>query len=151
MFKRSIPVVIAYLFILLFLYTGMSKLMDYTVFKEQIGSSPILRPLAPLVAWALPLTEFVVAALLFIPRTRQLGLYISFVLMLFFTGYIIAILNFSEHIPCSCGGVLENLSWQQHLIFNIVFTILALAGALLERRDRQQPTDSTHPTAIEWQ
>jgi len=145
MIKRNLPTVIAYLFILLFLYTGMSKLMDYSVFKAQIGSSPILEPIAPFVAWALPLAEFAVAALLFVPRTRLPGLYASFVLMVMFTGYIIAILNFSEHIPCSCGGVLENMSWQQHLVFNIIVTILALVGALLERKNRHLQTVDTIP------
>jgi uncharacterized membrane protein YphA (DoxX/SURF4 family) len=142
MLKRTIPSIVALLFVVLFLYTGISKLMDYTVFKEQIATSPILAPIAPFVAWALPLTEFAVAVLLFIPAWRLWGLYASFVLMLAFTGYIVAILNFSKELPCSCGGVLQEMSWQQHLVFNIVFTILGIVGALLERKRRKaKPAD----------
>lgn len=142
MLKRTIPSVIALLFVVLFLYTGVSKLLDYTVFKEQIASSPVLASIAPFVAWALPLGEIAVAVLLFIPAWRLWGLYISFVLMFLFTGYIVAILNFSEELPCSCGGVLQEMSWQQHLVFNIVFTLLALVGAILEKkRKKMRPGD----------
>lgn len=137
MLKRTIPSVVALLLVVLFLYTGISKLMEYTVFKEQIGASPILHPIAPFIAWSLPLAEFAVAVLLFIPAWRLWGLYASFILMLAFTGYVIAIVSFSKELPCSCGGVLQEMSWSQHIVFNIVFTLLALLAALLERKQRQ--------------
>ena len=133
--KRSTIIeIIAILFMILFLYTGISKLMEYPVFKEQIATSPVLKPFASVITWALPLTEFIVAVLLFIPRFRLKGFYAALVLMVVFTSYIIAILSFSEHLPCSCGGVLESLSWKAHLIFNSVFIILSLTGILLERQ-----------------
>lgn len=147
MLKRTIPSIVALLLVVLFLYTGISKLMDYTVFKEQIAASPILAPIAPFTAWALPLTEFAVAVLLFIPAWRLWGLYASFVLMLSFTGYVIAIMTFSKELPCSCGGVLQEMSWGQHVVFNIVVTVLALVAALLERkRRRAKPDDDTPAT-----
>lgn len=141
MLKRTIPSIIALLFIVLFLYTGISKLIEYSSFKEQIASSPILAPVAPFMAWALPLAEFAVAIALFIPAWRLWGLYASFALMLLFTGYITAILSFSEELPCSCGGVLEDMSWEQHLVFNISFTLLAIAGIILEKKRRKARTD----------
>jgi len=149
MLKRTIPSIIALLLTVLFLYTGISKLMEYTVFKEQIGASPILHPIAPFIAWALPLAEFAVAVLLFIPAWRLWGLYASFVLMIAFTVYVIAIVSFSKELPCSCGGVLQEMSWNQHIIFNIITTILALAGTILERKRRkiQDLDNSTHHIA----
>jgi uncharacterized membrane protein YphA (DoxX/SURF4 family) len=151
MLKRTITVVIVYLFILLFLYTGMSKLLDYTVFKEQIGASPILHPIAPFIAWAVPLAEFAVVVLLFIPAWRLWGLYASFLMMLAFTGYVIAIVNFSKELPCSCGGVLQEMSWSQHIVFNSIMTALALVGAILEKkRSKEQRLDNTthHVTSM---
>ncbi|MEJ0031509.1 MAG: MauE/DoxX family redox-associated membrane protein [Bacteroidota bacterium] len=41
--------------------------------------------------------------------------------MVMFTAYIVVITRFSEYTPCSCGGVLEKMSWDQHLVFNIGF------------------------------
>jgi uncharacterized membrane protein YphA (DoxX/SURF4 family) len=129
------------LFVILFLYTGISKLMEYAVFKEQIAESPILRQIAPFIAWSLPLTEYIVTILLIIPRWRLKGLYTSLLLMIAFTLYIGAIMTFNKELPCSCGGIISELSWQGHLIFNSLFILLAFTGVVLEKRIRR-----THKT-----
>lgn len=48
-----------------------------------------------------------------------------------FTAYIIVILNYSSFVPCSCGGILEEMGWKEHLIFNIAFTILAAIASVV--------------------
>jgi len=148
MLKRTIPSVVALLLVVLFLYTGVSKLMEYSVFKEQIAASPILAPVAPFIAWALPLVEFAVAVALFIPAWRLWGLYASSVLMLLFTGYIAALLSFSEELPCSCGGILQEMSWQQHLVFNITFTVLSIVSAILEKKRRKAKNTGNNDAAF---
>ncbi|MBS1567215.1 MAG: hypothetical protein JST39_22720 [Bacteroidetes bacterium] len=52
--------------------------------------------------------------------------------MSLFTGYVAVMLSLSYYLPCSCGGILQALSWQGHLVFNVFFTLLAAAGALLQ-------------------
>jgi uncharacterized membrane protein YphA (DoxX/SURF4 family) len=142
MSKSTLVEIISCLFIILFLYTGISKFMEYSVFKEQLAESPVLKPFAPFMAWALPLTEFLVSLLLIIPRWRLKGLYASLFLMVAFTLYIGAIMTFNKELPCSCGGIISELSWQGHLVFNSVFIGLALAGVLLEKLNRKlQKTD----------
>ncbi|HWK05552.1 MAG TPA: MauE/DoxX family redox-associated membrane protein [Puia sp.] len=134
--KRSTIIeIISILFMILFLYTGISKLTDHSVFREQIAESPILAPVAAVIAWSLPIIEFTVVILLFITNWRLKGLYASLILMILFTGYVIALVSFSDKLPCSCGGVLEQLSWRQHIVFNIVFTGLALWAILLHRKN----------------
>lgn len=135
--KATIVEIISVLFIILFLYTGISKLMEYSVFKEQIAESPILKPIAPFIAWALPLTEFLVSLLLIIPRWRLKGLYASLLLMIAFTIYIGAIMTFNKELPCSCGGIISLLSWNGHLVFNSIFILLAALGVRLERQLRR--------------
>ena len=137
MSKSTIVEIISILFVILFLYTGISKLMEYGVFKEQIAESPILQPIAPFIAWALPLTEFLVSLLLIIPRWRLKGLYASLLLMIAFTLYIGAVMTFNKELPCSCGGIISLLSWNGHLVFNSVFIFLGYAGVRLEKRIRQ--------------
>lgn len=131
--KETIAEIISFLFIILFLYTGISKLMDYTLFKEQISTSPILQPVAASLAWLLPLTELAVCLALFIPKYRLQGLYSSLVLMVLFTVYILFILSFNNKLPCSCGGVIELLSWKAHILFNVVFIALAIIGILQKK------------------
>jgi uncharacterized membrane protein YphA (DoxX/SURF4 family) len=129
--KGVIVEVICFLFILLFVYAAVSKFLDYENFRVQLGQSPLLTAFAQWVVWAVPGLEIVIAGMLCLPRLRLWGFYAAFSLMVMFTAYIIAILQFSETIPCSCGGVLENLGWTEHLIFNVVFIFLGFTGLTL--------------------
>lgn len=124
--------VIAAFFIVLFLYAAFSKLSDYEKFRVQLGQSPLLTAFAGTVAWAIPAVEIVLSVMLVFQRTRLTALYGCFTLMVMFTAYITAILNFSDFVPCSCGGVLEKLGWKEHLIFNAGFVLLAAAGIILD-------------------
>jgi hypothetical protein len=124
--------IICALLIFLFIYTGISKLLDYHTFRRQLGQSPFITFYAPLLAWALPLGEIIIAGMLSFNRSRLMGLYLSFFLLCLFTFYLAAMLQLSYYIPCSCGGVLQALSWQAHIILNIVFILLAAAGTLLQ-------------------
>lgn len=131
--KDYVITIITVIFVLLFVYTGFAKLMDYTLFKEQVAESPILFSGAKYIALAIPVIEFVVAIMLVMPRLHQTGLYASFVLMLLFTGYVLAILLVNDKLPCSCGGIIQELSWNEHLIVNSILTILALTGVVFKR------------------
>lgn len=122
--KNLIITVICYLYVLLFVYAAVSKLLDFENFKVQLGQSPLLSAYAGWVSWGVIITELVISLLLVLNKTRLLGLYLSFTLMVMFTTYIYIILNYSSFIPCSCGGVLEEMSWTQHMIFNFIFILL---------------------------
>ncbi len=131
MSRKLLTEIIAGLFILLFLYTALSKLSEFALFKHFLFSSPLIGKKAAIVAWVVPASEIIVSLLLFLPATRRLGLYASFILMLVFTLYLAYMIIFVPKLPCSCGGVISQLSWQQHLIFNVIFTILSVVGVRL--------------------
>ncbi|WP_343304399.1 MauE/DoxX family redox-associated membrane protein [Chitinophaga niabensis] len=120
------------LFILLWIYTGLNKIIDFANFKVQLGRSPFIQHWTSFIAIALPIGEIILAILLIIKKTRLIGLYLSFSLMALFTGYVYIMLTYSYDLPCSCGGVLEKLSWEDHLIFNALFTVLGIAGIFLQ-------------------
>jgi uncharacterized membrane protein YphA (DoxX/SURF4 family) len=132
--KRLLVEVIALLFVILFLYTGISKLMEFDIFQEQLNDSPIVGFAAPIVAWGLPITEFIVSILLFIPKYRLIGLYAAFILMILFTGYVGILLSISTELPCSCGGIMEALSWPAHLVVNVALIGLSLTGIILSKK-----------------
>jgi uncharacterized membrane protein YphA (DoxX/SURF4 family) len=140
MARKIILETICFVFILLFTYAALAKLFDYERFKIQISQSPLLTDLATLVAWFIPGLELVIAIMLMLQRLRHIALYSAFSLMVSFTAYIIAILNFSTDIPCSCGGVFEKLGWSEHLVFNISLTALALAGIWLHSNTNYSST-----------
>ncbi|MFV0155305.1 DoxX family protein [Empedobacter falsenii] len=121
-----IQTLICYLFIVLFIYAAVSKLMDFENFQIQLAQSPLLSAYAGFISYAVIIVEILIVLLLCIKRTQQIGLYASYGLMLAFTGYIYLIINYSDFVPCSCGGILEKLGWTEHLIFNLVFVGLAV-------------------------
>jgi len=131
--RFQIKEIISSIFMFLFLYTALNKLFDLRTFKNVLVKSPLIHNKAAMVAIAIPIIETMVVLILFFPRTRLLGLYSSAVLMIIFTMYIAYMLVFTPNLPCSCGGVLKQMSWNQHLIFNVFFFLLALAGVVFER------------------
>jgi hypothetical protein len=52
--------------------------------------------------------------------------------------YIYLILEYSEFVPCSCGGILENMGWKSHLIFNGICVIIAGFAIVLAERHQGQ-------------
>jgi hypothetical protein len=129
--------IISYFFILLFLYTGVAKLMEIHQFKEQLVSSPLVGSMAGIVTWALPIGELILAVALFIPAFRMKALYATLVLMTLFTVYVIVILLMDNQLSCSCGGIIEELSLKQHVLFNSACVILSAVAITVARR--QEP------------
>lgn len=146
--KNNIVTVIGYLYVLLFVYAAVSKLLDVETFQVQLGQSPLLSAFAGWVSWGVLLIELFTAGLLMFDKTRRNGLYIAFVLMAMFTAYIFIILNFSPFVPCSCGGVLEKMGWTEHLIFNISFLLLAVLGIFLSTEKKEGTGKTNKKTTI---
>jgi uncharacterized membrane protein YphA (DoxX/SURF4 family) len=127
-FKKYFVEIVSSLFILLFIYAAVSKLMDFGSFRAQIGQSPLLSPFADLISVGVIAAEMIISVLLAVPKAKYLALWLAAELMAMFTAYIVIILNFSSFIPCSCGGILEKMGWGQHLVFNIAFLLIAMAA-----------------------
>ena len=137
--KGIIVGTISILFVLLFAYAGLTKFLEGHRFYDNIRNSPILggETLASLASWMVPLAELAVALLLVRTRTRLLGFYGAMGLMLLFTGYTLAIVFFAPYRPCSCGGVISLLSWEQHLVLNILLLLLAVLGIVLSLKEQR--------------
>lgn len=118
-------------YILLFVYAATTKLLDYENFQVQLGQSPLVSTFAGWLSWLVPLTELVLAGMLAFARTRNIALYGSYILMVMFSAYIFIMLNYASYVPCSCGGVLEKMTWTAHLFFNLGFVLLGAAALLL--------------------
>ncbi|HET6255713.1 MAG TPA: MauE/DoxX family redox-associated membrane protein [Puia sp.] len=128
--KNYVADAISVTFILLFVYAAASKLIDFHDFRIQLGKSPLLTAFAWQVALLVPCMEIAISLFLASARWRLTGLYASFGLMVMFTAYVYYILHFASYIPCSCGGILQNMTWNQHIIFNLVFVALGAIAVL---------------------
>ncbi|MPS75045.1 MAG: hypothetical protein E2590_18110 [Chryseobacterium sp.] len=127
--KKIIPFAVSIFFVILFCYAAISKVLDFENFQVQISASPLLNGFSQFLPYTIIIVEVIIAGLLCYRKTRTIGLIGSLVLMIVFTGYIALLITTSKNLPCSCGGILEKMSWQQHLYFNIgcvILTIIAL-------------------------
>ncbi|TMI89600.1 MAG: hypothetical protein E6H08_16230 [Bacteroidetes bacterium] len=134
--------IISVLFIFLFTYTSLTKLMNTAGFIAALKRSPMLANSAAIIAWTIILAELIVVLLLLYSPLRAIGFITSFILMLSFTVYIGYMIATASSLPCSCGGILQELSWKNHFLLNIGLTILAALGLYLQRKklNTKQPT-----------
>jgi hypothetical protein len=114
----------------LFAYSGAVKLFDRTTFVFALVKSPLIpaSEIITLISYSLPLIELLIAGALLFEKTKLIGFYLSFFLMSLFTVYLIVLVSAFSNLPCSCGGILGGMSYPVHIAFNIVFTLVALAG-----------------------
>lgn len=125
------------LFILLFVYAAASKLFDYKLFQYQLQQQPLPEISIELLAWLIPLMELLTVGLLTIKKTSFLGIIFFVSLMSLFTFYIVFLLvNRGSHLPCSCGGIFNRLSWKHHLMVNIAFLLFGIHGIGINIRQR---------------
>lgn len=134
--RNRIAGLICLVFIFLFAYTATSKILAHSLFRFQLSEFPLISSLSNFIAWMVPLSELIVTVLLFIPSFRIWGLRGSFGLMVIFTAYIFYLLVFAPTRPCSCGGMLGRMTWNQHLIFNLGLIALSLVGLNLYSKDK---------------
>jgi len=133
--RKMIVEVISALFILLFLYTAINKTSHIQSTVNVIKRAPVISLFPVTMAWAIVVIEYITSLLLFLPKTRKAGLYTSLGLMISFTLFIGYMMVFIPKLPCSCGGIISKLTWNQHLVFNILLSMLALTAVLFQRKN----------------
>ncbi|MFY7839209.1 MAG: MauE/DoxX family redox-associated membrane protein, partial [Lacibacter sp.] len=79
----------------------------------------------------------IVSLILLMPFTRKLGLLISTSLVATFTFYLAYMIFFTPELPCSCGGILKDLNWTEHLILNIVLLVIAATSWWLSKSNQR--------------
>jgi putative oxidoreductase len=171
--KNLVLETILALIIFLFLYSSLNKLMDMRTFARDMGHQPFPKWSKPYLIWIVPLSELTISLLLLadtlpslirkqpgehtrkiLRRGRIIALWGTSILMCIFTIYTTAaVLQLFEDIPCSCGGVIRNLSWPQHLALNLFYMAISLYGLSIckKLRDRGIPAPSALNTRINLQ
>ncbi|WP_077416150.1 MauE/DoxX family redox-associated membrane protein [Chryseobacterium sp. JV274] len=150
-FSNIFPTIVSYFFIVLFVYASVSKLFEFERFQIQLAQSPLLSAYAGFVSYSVIMIEWIAFILLLVPICRRSGLYLSLFLMSAFTAYIFIILNYSDFVPCSCGGILEKLGWTEHLVFNAICVLLIIITLFLIEKNipvRKSKTALTASTSI---
>lgn len=132
-FKEWIVFGICLICTFLFLFSAYEKIIDHSRFEKGLSKVSIIGSYANLIAWTVPILEIFISLLLIIPKTHRWGLYGFASLMTLFTAYILSMLLWKEKLPCHCNLILEKLSWEQHLWFNLVFIGLSIGAVKLSK------------------
>ena len=129
------------LVVFLFLYAGISKVLEHVILHQSFTAFPIIKYGEPVISWLLPGIEIGTAILLIIPAYKMAGLFMALTLLLLFTGYLIMMAFSGVHLPCSCGGFIKFLSWKQHIFFNLSFILIIIRAILFIKKKKLQKSD----------
>jgi hypothetical protein len=118
--------------IFIFIYSSLQKIIDFENFTSIISKSPLIPTgISKQIGFIVIVIEILIVFLFFIKRFRLAAFLLSFFLLILFEGYIILMVLYSPYLPCSCGGFIEQLSWTQHIFFNLALMVLSIAGYLI--------------------
>jgi len=133
-FSQLIPALI----ILLFVYAAVSKLLNFSMFHDQLYNQSFSHHLADVLQYLVPFSELIASGLLLFRKSTLAGLGFSLVLLILFTGYIILVLlHWWNRESCPCGGILTGLGWPGHLIINVIFIFLNLIAISIKLKERR--------------
>lgn len=135
---NNLALIAAVLLILLFGYTAVSKILEYNkfVFQMKLAQMPIIASLAPLLGIVLPILELVIVWMLYKDSFRIKGFYASFLLLFTFEIYISIMLLSGEKLPCTCGGIISQMGWKTHLLFNAIFMVISILPIICKPKSR---------------
>ncbi|MBO9672134.1 MAG: hypothetical protein J7577_01720 [Sphingobacteriaceae bacterium] len=140
--RTKILQVISAAFILLWVYTAGNKLTNFQSYRQEMSLQVFSPAFAAILVYAVPFIEILCAILLLIKKTSKLGLVLSLLLMLAFTGYILLIISgYYPKTPCSCGGVIKAMGWKAHLIFNLFFVTAAILALYIKLKREVRDKD----------
>lgn len=126
--------VLSSLLILVWIYTGLEKLIRFEQSRKAFHNQTFPAELAEILSYSVPIAELLLALLLLFSITRWWGYLGSILLLTVFLTYVGLIwVGAFPRVPCNCAGIIENLGWGAHFILNMVLIGAAVLGLRLEK------------------
>ncbi|WP_339880806.1 MauE/DoxX family redox-associated membrane protein [uncultured Algoriphagus sp.] len=143
--KSAIPSI---LLILLWGYTGLDKLIRWDASRKAFHNQTFPAELAEILAFAVPISELLIALLLLFSVSRWWGYLSSILLLTVFTTYVGLIwVGAFPRVPCNCAGILESLGWVEHFWLNCFMILLSIIGLYVTKKTGQEKALS-HPKKL---
>lgn len=123
--------------LLLWIPVSMEKILHFEAFEISMFKQPFPVWFIKPVSISVPIVEALTAILLVFRKTRLLGFYFSFGLMLVFTGFVgMALMGILKNALCNCATVISGMSWKTHFFFNLLFLIISAYGIYLLKNNK---------------
>jgi len=117
--------------IFLFGFTAIDKIINWYVTVQQMSQQFLPEFIKPFLPILIPGLELSLVIFLIFEQTKKMALLASFTLMACFTTYVaFVIIKDADNTPCSCGGILSTLNWQDHLWLNAIITLLTIISLI---------------------
>ncbi|QIH35899.1 MauE/DoxX family redox-associated membrane protein [Sphingobacterium sp. DR205] len=128
--------ILTFALLCLWIYVGSKKVFTYAEFRASMIRQPFADQYGIVLSYILPAMELATGILFIFEGTKRVGFWLSLLLMLVFSSYVIlALRNTWGSIPCDC--ILEfPISWKAHLWVNGLITIACILSLLLDRKIR---------------
>jgi uncharacterized membrane protein YphA (DoxX/SURF4 family) len=140
---NSLSKIPAALLILLWMYTGLDKLIRWDESRKAFHNQTFPAELAEVLAYAVPTAELLIAGLLLFSVTRWWGYLSSILLLTIFITYVGLIwVGAFPRVPCNCAGILNSLGWAAHFLTNSLFLVLGIVG-LYQTPIKKPKTDAS--------
>ncbi|WP_236979719.1 MauE/DoxX family redox-associated membrane protein [Membranihabitans maritimus] len=128
--------------IVVFAYTGISKLWAFDHHIATFRNQPLPTEWENILAYIIPFSELITVILLIFLSTRRIGLVLSLVLMTIFSTYVgLVVARGFDRIPCSCGGIFSSMDWKLHWLINIFLTSLLFFGVIMQGPRKKPGSD----------
>lgn len=126
--------VLTFALLCLWIYVGSKKVFTYAEFRASMIRQPFADQYGIILSYILPAVELTAGILFIFEGTKRLGFWLTLILMLVFSGYVILALRDTwGSIPCDC--ILEfPISWKAHLWVNGLITLACIVSLLLDRK-----------------
>lgn len=117
---------ISFIISVFFIYTGIFKLINPESFILNISKTGFFNEkLIPYLPYIIGFFELIIAVLIL---TRMfIGQLFFTITMIVFSFYITYLNNNNLYEVCGCGGILNGLSYNNHLLINLIFLTLSFS------------------------
>lgn len=134
--KELTSFIICLICMFLFLFSAYEKIAEHEIFMTGLANVQVLSKFAIPISWIVPFLEIVISIMLIIPQTQTKGLIAFIGLMGLFTVYIASMWLWASKLPCHCNLIIDQLTWGEHIWFNLAFTGLAVVALLFHSSHR---------------
>lgn len=120
------------LFVLLMI-SVYQKIKNFETFMDTlVGTNLFYVNSVKYFAIAVVVAELIVA--FFLLAYRKIGFYLTILLFVVYTLYIIILELYYFYPSCGCGGIMAQLPFKEHLTLNLIYIILAAISVLFVKR-----------------
>jgi hypothetical protein len=104
----------------LFILSSIDKIAFIDKFNQNLLETGLIYVLfVPVITYLIPSLELILSCLLHFEVTKKIALLIYTLLMSLFTVYLILMVVYLEHFPCSCGGLFQYMNINTHIVLNL--------------------------------